>query len=268
MRAFSLISLLLFVSVFGHAFPAGKELPFREGERIQYGIQFKWGAVKTEVALADVSLKKTQCKGQPAYHLRMTARTAPFFDVFYRVREDFQSWFTVADQRPLQCTRDTQEGSYTAWNRYDYDWKNKVIHADVNFNGKGAEHHEIPLEKEVFDLPTLLYRFRSVDASALRPGDRFSLRFAIDETVSDITLTFVGREVKQIRNIGKMKTLHFYCSVVGGALFEGNKPVEIWLADDGTQLPVAFMAPLRVGAMWGWLKTYEGLKYPLTALQK
>lgn len=261
MRRSLLISLTLGLSVFVHAFPVGKDLPFRDGERIQYGIQFKWGAVNTEVARADVSLSETVCRGVPAYLLEMSARTAPFFDVFYRVRENFKSWFSVDGQRPLQCSRDTQEGSYTAWNRYDYDWEKKVIHADVNFNGRGDEHYEIPLDREVYDLPTLLYRFRTVDVSALKPGQRFPMRFAIDEAVTELTLTYVGREVKPIRNFGKMKTLHFSCTVVGGAIFEGSKPVDIWLSDDRNLLPVAFMAPLRVGAMWGWLKRCEGLKY-------
>ena len=31
-------------------------------------------------------------------------------------------------------------------------------------------------------------------------------------------------------------------------------------------LPVGFMAPLRVGAVRGWLKDYDNLKYPFSSL--
>lgn len=266
MRRFLAISLGILLSVVVYAFPARKELPFQAGEKVHLSVMFKWGAVNSEVAWADLSLQETVCQQQPAYCLTINARTAPFFDVFYRIREGFQSWFSLTEQRPLQCTRDTHEGNYYAWNRYTYDWTNGVIHADVNFNGRGDEHYEIPLQGEVYDLPTLIYHFRTVDPSALKPGDRFPLRFAIDDDVFDITLTFVGRETKKIRKMGKVKTLRFACSVVNGALFDGNKPVDIWFSDDGACLPVAFMAPLRVGAVQGWLKSYEGLKYPFEAL--
>ena len=265
----NLVVILLFCllgSVLVNAFPVKPETPFKGGEKIRFGIMFKWGAVNTELAYADMTLTDTQVDGEPCYHLKLSARTSPFYDTFYHVRENFESWFSKDDQRPVKCTRDTEEGNYTAWNRYTYDWVQKVIHADVNFNGRGDEHYEIPLSKDVYDLPTLVYHFRTIDASGLKGGERFPFRFAIDDAVFDITLTFVGRETKKVRKIGMVKTLHFNCSVVGGALFEGDKPVEIWLADDGTCMPVAFMAPLRVGAMQGWLKNYQGLKYNFDAL--
>lgn len=265
MRRFLLIWSCLLFCVLMHAFPTRKDLPFQDGEQARYSIKFKWGAVNTELAWADMALAETKEAGEPCYRLKLSARTVPFYDAFYYIRENFESWFSIEEQRPIKCTRDTWEGKYTAWNRYTYDWDNQVIHADVNFNGRGDEHYEIPLKQEVYDLPTLVYHFRTIDASQLRGGERFPLQFAIDDSVFDIHLTFVGRETCSVPRIGKVRTLHFYCSVVSGALFEGDKPVEIWLADDGTCLPVAFMAPLRVGAIQGWLKQHKGLKYNFDA---
>ena len=267
MRRRILISaFVLLLSVLVHAFPVRKDAPFQDGEKLQYSIMYKWGAVNTEVGLADAVLTRTEVDSEPCYWLKLSARTTPFYDNFFYIRENFESWFSIEEHRPVRCRRDTHEGKYTAWNRYRYDWENAVIHADVNFNGRGDEHYEIPLQKEVYDLPTLVYRFRALEVSGLQGGEHFPLRFAIDDSVFDITLTFVGRETKKIRKIGPVKTLCFNCSVVHGALFEGDKPVQLWFADDNARMPVAFYAPLKAGAIWGWLKQYEGLKYPFDSL--
>ena len=49
-------------------------------------------------------------------------------------------------------------------------------------------------------------------------------------------------------------------------MFEGNEDAILWFSDDDNRLPVAFMAPLKVGAMNGRLASYEGLAHDFTAL--
>ena len=51
-----------------------------------------------------------------------------------------------------------------------------------------------------------------------------------------------------------------------GEVVEGNEDALLWFSDDDNRLLVAFMAPLKVGAMNGRLATYEGLAHDFTAL--
>ena len=205
-----------------------------------------------------VTLDSLQFRGTPAYHAEFKVKSAPFFDIFFKMREDFHTWFTTGEKmRPLHFTRNTLEGNYTATNDYLYDWDQRVIHADVNFSSRGDEHFEILLHDCVYDLPALIFYLRTIDVSRIKAGDKYNLSFAIDDGVFDIVLTYHGPEVLKVRKMGDRKALKFTCSVVSGAMFEGNQELSFWMSDDQYHVPLGIMAPLRVGAVWAWLKAYQ-----------
>lgn len=255
-----IISLLVSVTVNGQGrgcIPTRSEYPFREGERITLSLMFKWGAVNTEVGQAFVDLDTLRYNGEPAYHVNFRVKSAPFFDIFFKMREDFHSYMSIDGLKPLKFTRDTYEGGYTATNLYHYDWPNNVIHADVNFSSRGDEHLEIPLHECAYDLPALIFYLRTMDLSRMKVGDKYRLSFAIDDSVFDVILTFHGREKLNVRKMGRRKALLFTCSVVSGAMFAGDQELKFWFSDDGRYVPLGVMAPLRVGACWAWLKHYK-----------
>lgn len=218
---------------------------------------YKWGAVNTEVGLATIDLDTLQYNGEPTFHVNFKVRSAPFFDLFFKMREDFHSWFSMLDMKPRKFTRDTYEGGYTATNLYHYDWPNKVIHADINLNKRGDTHFEIPLHDCAYDLPALIFYLRTMDLSRMHKGDKYKLSFAIDDSIFDVVLTFHGKEKLNVRRMGKRNALLFTCSVVSGAMFEGDQELKFWFSDDGRYVPLGVMAPLRVGAVWCWLKQYK-----------
>lgn len=247
---------------------SSRELPFRSGERFGFRLMFKWGGVNQEVGSAKVVLDSVSYQGAPTYHAHFTARSNKFFDGFYKIRENFQSWFDADDLRPRKFIRDTQEGKYSAYNLYHYDWASKFIHAEVNMNKPESTMMEIPLDGEIYDLPALIYYLRTMDQSSLAVGQKIPLTFAIDDDIYNVMMTYHGPKRLKIRKLGYVSTRHFTCTVVDGALFEGNKELSLWFSADENRLPVAIMAPLRVGAVWAWLKNYENLREELVVEEK
>lgn len=234
--------------------PASSYHPFRAGEQKSYSLLYKWGAVLTEVGTATTRLDSLQFQGIPTYKTTFRVQSNSFFDIFFKMREEFLSWFAADDLRPLKYSRDTFEGGYMATNLYEYDWDQGVIHADINFESRGRHILDIPLEEGVRDLPGFLYSLRAVDYDKLVPGRVYPLAFAIDDKVFDVKLTYRGREVVKVRKMGKVPAHHFSCSVVQGAMFEGNQELQYWLADDQSHTLLGIMAPLRVGGVWAWVK--------------
>lgn len=236
--------------------PRAGKIPFSQGESFTMSLLYKWG-VNAEVAEAQVRLDSVCYNGTAAHHVAFTVKSAPFFDIFFKMRENFQSWFAMEGLQPLKFSRDTYEGNYTATNLYLYDWPQKQIHATVNLGGRGEQNLDIPLHDCVYDLPTMIFYLRATDFSRLAVGKSYPLSFAIDEAVYNIRLSYKGEEVLKVRKLGRMKVRHFSCSVVSGAMFEGNQELQFWLSADEDAVPVAVMAPLRVGSVWCWLKSYE-----------
>ncbi|MBO4585796.1 MAG: DUF3108 domain-containing protein [Bacteroidales bacterium] len=248
--------------------PLGKDRAFQSGEQLTFSLMYKWGAVNTEVGMAELSIDSTSYNGIPAYHSALKVKSMPFFDVFFKMREHFQGWMAQDNVRPLKFIRDTHEGNYTATNLYYYDWDKKIINADIEFNKRGPKHLQIPVKECVFDIGSILYYARCMDVSKLRVGGKYPLSFAIDDDVYDVILTYRGKETIKARKLGKVRCMRFSCSVVSGQMFSGDEEFLLWISDDGNRLPVAFMAPLRVGAVRGWLKGYDNLKYDFSSLQK
>jgi len=263
----SICILLASLSLSAQGIPLCKETPFEAGEVVEMGIMFKWGAVNTEVGRARLTLENISYGPDSTLvnHARCTIKSSPFFDVFFKMRENFQTWFTLDDHRPLAAVRDTYENGYTATNNYKYDWKAGFIRADVAFNGEPSKHYDMPLQGKSNDIVSLIYALRSVDWNTCKIGEPIVVPFAIDDAIFQVKVTYQGQEDLKVRRIGKCRALRFSCSVVAGALFAGDQELQVWFSDDGNHLPLAVMAPLKVGNMWAWLKSWDGLKSPFEA---
>lgn len=246
------------------------ELAFKAGERMDFVLQYRWGAINTDVGTATVRLDSLTFNGEKAFCCSAYGKTTRMFDLFFRVREDFRSWFTRDGLRPLKFTRDTYEGGYEARNTYIYDWSDPDPHidADIYTSKRGQQSMLLPLTPCTFDLPALFFFARNMDIENIEPGKRYPMTFAIDDEVFNVYFILYGRETIKVRGLGTVKTIKFAAKLLEGEVFKGEADMLIWISDDDNRLPVYFEAPLRVGAASGRMTGYEGLKHPFTSLVK
>ena len=108
-------------------------LVFGPGEKMSFAVHYKWGMINSDVGAATVELDTLTFNGVRAFRCNAYGRTAKFYDMFFKVRESFQSWFSCDGLVPLKFTRDTKEGNYEARNTYIYEWSSSEPHivADV-----------------------------------------------------------------------------------------------------------------------------------------
>lgn len=244
------------------------ELAFRDGEVMNFVLHYSWGAINTDVGSATVRLDSLTFNGQEAFRCSVYGKTTRLFDIFFKVREDFKSWFTRDRLVPLKFTRDTREGGYEARNTYLYDWNpdNPHIDADVYSTSSGQRSLEIPLTPCTYDLPSLFFFARNMDIENVEPGRRYPMTFAIDDDVYNVYFILYGRETIKVKGLGTVNTIKFAAKLLEGEVFKGEEDMTIWITDDDNRLPVLFEAPLRVGVATGRMTGYEGLKHPFTSL--
>lgn len=246
------------------------ELAFHAGETMEFILHYRWGSINTDVGSAVVSLDSLDFNGHPAFLCSAYGRTTRFFDLFFKVREDFKSWFTRDGLRPLKFTRDTYEGGYEARNTYLYDWSaaEPRIIADVYSSSRGQRYLELPLTPCTYDLPALFFFARNMDIENVESGKRYPMTFAIDDDIFNVYFILYGRETIKVKGLGTVNTIKFAAKLLEGEVFKGEEDMMIWISDDENRLPVYFEAPLRVGVAAGRLSGYSGLKYPFDALVK
>lgn len=245
-----------------------ESLAFQHGEKMEFVLHYRWGTINTDVATATVALDSLTYNGEKAFRCSAYGKTSRMFDLVFKVREDFDSWFTRDGLKPLKFTRDTYEGGYEAKNTYHYIWDaaEPYIAADVYSSKRGMKAITLPLTPCTFDLPSLFFFARNMDFDVVEPGRRYPMTFAIDDDVYNVYFILHGRETKKIPGLGTVKTIKFAAKLLEGEVFKGEEDMLIWVSDDENRLPVYFEAPLLVGVASGRLSGYEGLKHPFDAL--
>lgn len=246
------------------------ELAFHHGESASFVLHYEWGLIDSDVGTATVRLDSLVFNGEKAYRCTMHGRTTRLYDLFFKVREDFSSWFTRDGLRPLKFFRHSQEGDYEAKNMYLYDrtLPDQKIVADLYTSKRGQYSAEIPLTPCTFDLPALFYFARNMDFDVIEPGRRYPMTFAIDDEVFNVYFILYGRETIKVKGLGTVRTIKFAAKLLEGEVFKGEADMMIWVTDDDNRLPVYFEAPLLVGTAKGRMSSYENLKHPFTSLIK
>lgn len=248
---------------------SGDSLAFQAGEKMSFTIHYKWGSIDSDVGWANVILDTLRMNGRKAFHCMAYGRTTALYDLFFRVRENFQSWFSYDGLVPLRFTRDTQEGKYVARNQYVYRWGGLAgdhIIADIYTSKSGDRSVDLPLDHCTFDLPSLFFFARNMDFDKVIPNVKYPMTFAIDDDVYNVYFILRGRETIKVKGIGTVNTIKFSAKLLSGNVFTGEEDLSVWITDDDNRIPVLFEAPILVGVASGRLVSYSGLKHPFSAL--
>jgi len=258
--------------------PAGAQcLPFHSlseqdlcsqgGEDIKLVFHYKWGPINADVARGYLSTENATVDGQKCLKTRIYGKTARFYDNFFKVREEFVSWFRVSDLRAVRYERDTKESKYTCTNEYsfDYDPSNPHITAVVETSKRGLRTEEIALTDCLYDLPRVFFMLRNLDRSKLEEGKVYPISFAIDTKTITFHFRYLGVEECRVRGVGRIRALKFGVYADADRVFSGED-MAIWFSDDDNMLPILFKAPIKVGLVEGRMESCKGLKHPFDSL--
>lgn len=247
-----------------------KDLAYTAGEYMKFTMHFVWGKIDSDVGFGEVRLDTVRFNGTKAFNCNVHGKTSRVFDLFFKVREDFSSWFTCEGLKPLKFTRNTLEGKYRARNTYVYrhDAEPPYIDADVFTTSTGQRNMEIPLNECTYDLPSLFYLARNMDLDKVTPGVKYPMTFAIDDEVFNVYFILQGRETRKVKGLGTVNTIKFAAKLLAGEVFTGEQDMTIWISDDENRIPVLFEAPILVGVASGRLAEYSGLRHPFSSLIK
>lgn len=247
---------------------AEKDLSFSDGESLKYVITYKWGSVMTDVGEGVTTLKRIGSGAAPAYfHASVTGKTYKFYDLFFKVRDLYESKFYASNLSPFYFHRNVEEGKYRMKNTYSFSSDN-VIRAKVQRNDEPVRDTILRGNNCTFDIISLFYFARNLDFSNIQPGIKNPVTFTIDGELYNIYYRFAGREVKKIAGVGTFRTMKFAAMLVAGKVFRGDKEMTIWITDDSNKIPLTFEMELIIGTVYGRLTKFENLKFPLTSKLK
>ena len=112
-KAFLVVIILLniVVAVKGQEIAYLKNSTFNAGETIKY--KLKYGFLTAAQATIQVVETDIKFDNKPTYHLSVQGSTSGTFDIFYKVRNRYDSYIAQKEFTPFLYTENINEGNYT-----------------------------------------------------------------------------------------------------------------------------------------------------------
>ena len=232
--------------------PVMQEPVFQSGEVLNY--KLRYGFITAAEATINVTNSDLKFDNKPTFRLSVDAHTSGTFDIFYKVRDRYDSYIDKDTFTPYFYQENIRESSYRRQDKARFNQEGKKV---VSNRGTFTTP-----TTQTFDLVSAYYFARSLDISRLKIGDKFRINYFLQDRISNLEIEFMGKEVVKTE-LGKIRCLKFSPSIEAGRIFKKDSRLYLWVTDDGNRVPVKAQVEILVGAVTLELKSASGLKYPI-----
>jgi hypothetical protein len=246
----------IFKNSFAQEITSINEPVFKVGEQLSYTLKYGFFTA----AQADIHVEESERKfnGHPAFHIIADGKTAGTFDIFYKVRNRYETYVDEKTLLPYFYTETRHESNYRHTDNVTFDHQDDKITA-----AKGV----FPYKGKVFDFLSAYYFSRSIDVSKIHIGEKFELQYFLEDGIHTLGITYVGKERVNCA-MGDFNCLKFNPTIIPGRVFRKDSKLYLWITDDKNRIPVKAHVELVVGSVTMDLTGAKNLKYPLNPLKK
>lgn len=251
-----LMMVLVSTGISAQELESRNEMAFAPGEVLKYRLRYGFvTAAEATLSVLDTDIKLSN---RPVYNLVAQGRTSGTFDIFYKVRNRYDSFIDRSTLLPHLYSENVREANYRRNDKARfYQEQKKVVANRGTF--KGAE--------QTFDIVSAYYFARNLDLTGVKAGTPLKMHYFLGDGISDLEITYLGKE--RIKTpVGYFNCLKFSPSIQPGRIFKKDSKLYLWITDDGNRIPVKAEVEILVGSISMELTSAKGLKYPLSATKK
>jgi hypothetical protein len=207
---------------------------FGVGEKLVFSV--KYFGVTAGIATLEVK-DLADFSGRKAYHIEATARTAPFFEHFYRVKDVITSYMDVLGLFSWKYSKHLEEGGY----RND---TTIVFDQEKGFAEKNNDQ-KCDIPAFVQDVLSEFYYFRSV----FKGEKETKIDVASDECKTYQIVVKKIKEEKITTDAGEFNCVKVQPFLKYEGIFRQKGNVWIWLTNDGNLTPVLIKSEIAIGTI-------------------
>ncbi len=235
---------------------------FLSGEELVYKIYYNWNFVW--MSAGELVFRVNDLGDR--YHITAQGSTYKSYDWFYKVRDKYEVYLDKNTLLPVASSREVAEGKYRLIDKLTFDRANNKVISERGKSKETLETTEYAVDPCVHDVLSIIYYTRNVDVDQLSAGAPIPIKIFIDKKTWPLRVRYLGKVAdKRIHKLGRFKTILMSPDVIKGYIFKDENKLKIWASDDKNRLPLMIESPISVGSVKAILKSYNGIKYPLTA---
>ncbi len=241
-----LLSILLVITLFC-IIPAHASQPI---ETLEYKVIYRWGLVNKQAGRAIFSLYN---HGSGQYRAEMFARTEPWADHFFSVRDTLISTFSSSTYLPISYNRIAHEGGRYAADivKFSINGRTTSAHCTRLRRGKkdktiSKSESDLKTEGDAVDLLSSFYYLRALDLNNMKPGNVTTVSIFSGKRKETLRITYNG--IETIKIDGRKHVTHKVTfTFTSGAEKNTSDPIRAWLSTSPGNIPLKLEGQLKIG---------------------
>ena len=226
---------------------------FSPGEQLTYRVSYVLAGVSLNGGEATFNTSLEKYQGKNVYHIVAEGKST--HDLFYKVRDKYESYIDTATLQPYKFIRDVNEGGYKTFEDVSFY---KATNTAITNSGT----YSVPTC--VQDVISAIFYARNIDFAKYQPNDTIPFAMFLDRRVYNMHIRYLGKATIRTK-YGKFRAIKFKPLLIKGNMFEGGEKMTVWVTDDPNHIAVRIESPISVGKvaidMMGW----RNLRYPLSS---
>lgn len=218
-------------------------------ERLNYVISYKWGLIHKDAGTASLTLQRSGSH----YNVMLDARTKPWADKFYRVRDTLMATMRTVDLRPISYTKITHEKDQNDRDEVKYTTFKTVTRGDVtryrNRNGKETvTRNKLTASGPVFDMLSVFYYLRSLDYDKLKHRNQVYKATVFSGSKSEtITIRSLGRQKIKLKDKTTREAIRIRFNFTQHGGTKSSEDIDCWISTDAAHIPLYVVGKLPIG---------------------
>lgn len=247
-RFISSILLLFAVAVAAMA-SDGSGIAKLAPESLPYKVMFKWGLINKQAGRAVLNLNHASDE----YHSELTARSEPWADRFYRVRDTLRSTMRRHDFLPKFYEKIANEADDRKHDRVIFHYSDSSgVKADSyrkEFR-KGTlridDHHKFKSDSIAVDMLSSFYVMRTLPYESWSVGQTYSVPIFSGKQTETLTIKYHGKENLKIDGqTYPVYHITFIFTSRGGT--KSSDDMDAWIYNHKSRIPLRLEGKLPVG---------------------
>ena len=238
---------------------------FKSGEELAYDLYFNWKFIWVKVGTAEMDTKMAKFEGKDAWKSYLITRGNPKLDKFFVMRDTLLSYCNP-DLSPLYFRKGAKEGDSYYVDEIWYSYPHGNCQLKKHRITSSGEHlwKTTTYKSCIYDMMSIFLRARNFDASKMKKNETIPMPVSDAMGLSNSWLEFRGRENYKMSDTKEK----FRCLVFSFYERDNGKSKELlrfWITDDQNHIPVRLDMFLSFGSAKAYLKSYRGVRSPMTA---
>ncbi len=217
-------------------------------ETLHYVISYKWGMIHKDAGEATLTLRQSGSN----YHITLAAKTKPWADRFFMVRDTLLSTVRIDGFQPVSYQKISHEGGKYGKDVIKYIYSGNTVTGNCSRyrekKGKiSSSQKTLSAQGAVYDMLSIFYYLRLINYDNLDNGRMIKATVFSGSKAETISVKSLGKTSVKMRNGTTREAYHIRFNFTTGGKKKSSTDMDTWISTDSKHIPLMLVGQLPVG---------------------